>query len=86
MAVCEVCGNEYRMSFEVRTPVGEQHVFDSFECAIQQLAPVCEHCECRVVGHGVEVEGHIFCCAHCARASGMETAFAVRDAVGAHAG
>jgi hypothetical protein len=21
-----------------------------------------------VIGHGIEVEGHFFCCAHCARA------------------
>ena len=26
---------------------------DSFEGAIQKIAPVCEHCRCRVIGHGV---------------------------------
>jgi len=31
------------------------------------MAPICEHCDCRVVGHGVEVNGHFYCCAHCAR-------------------
>jgi hypothetical protein len=25
------------------------------------------HCGCRVIGHGVEGEGAIFCCSHCAR-------------------
>jgi hypothetical protein len=71
MAACETCGNEYHSPFEVRTANGT-HVFDSFECAIQRLAPTCEHCDVRVVGHGVEVGGAIFCCAHCARMGGAE--------------
>ena len=70
MARCEVCGNEYDKSFEV-TLGGEAHVFDSFECAIQALAPTCEHCSCRIIGHGVEADGRIFCCAHCAEQSGV---------------
>lgn len=65
MARCEVCGNDYRKSFEV-TLDGESHTFDSFECAVHALAPHCSHCECRVIGHGVEVDGEIFCCSHCA--------------------
>jgi Rieske Fe-S protein len=66
MAVCEVCGNDYDKSFEV-TAAGETHTFDSFECAIHRMAPVCEHCGCKVIGHGTEVDGHFYCCAHCAR-------------------
>ena len=69
MAVCEVCGNDYWMSFEVRT-AGAVHTFDSFECAIHRLAPICEHCRCRIIGHGVEADGRFFCCAHCASAEG----------------
>jgi hypothetical protein len=68
MARCEVCGNDYDKSFEV-VAAGATHTFDSFECAIHQLAPVCEHCSCRVIGHGVEVDGRFYCCAHCARES-----------------
>jgi hypothetical protein len=71
MAVCEVCGNDYDKAFEVGRG-GETHTFDSFECAIQLLAPTCEHCGCRVIGHGVEAEGSIFCCAHCAAEAGVE--------------
>jgi hypothetical protein len=70
MASCEVCGNDYRLSFEVHT-AGEVHVFDSFECAIHALAPVCEHCGVKVVGHGVEADGTFFCCASCARMHGQ---------------
>jgi hypothetical protein len=66
---CEVCGNEYDKAFEVVT-AGTRHVFDSFECAIQALAPRCEHCGCRVIGHGMEAHGKQFCCAHCAEDAG----------------
>jgi len=69
MPTCEVCENEYDKAFEVVVG-GKRHIFDSFECAIHALAPVCPHCNCRIVGHGVEADGKIFCCVHCARASG----------------
>lgn len=68
MARCEVCGNDYDKSFEV-TAAGATHTFDSFECAIHAIAPICEHCECKVIGHGVEVDGRFVCCAHCAHES-----------------
>jgi hypothetical protein len=51
---------------------GKSHTFDSFECAITALAPVCEHCGCKILGHGVEARGLFYCCAHCARESGVE--------------
>jgi len=41
--LCEVCGNHYDKAFEVRIH-SVSHVFDSFECAIQALAPICAHC------------------------------------------
>jgi hypothetical protein len=69
MASCEVCGNEYDKTMEI-TIGGDRHVFDSFECAIHSLAPQCPHCGCRIVGHGVEADGTMYCCAHCARESG----------------
>ena len=65
MSKCEVCHNDYDKAFTV-TLGGEEHVFDSFECAIYALAPACEHCGCKVVGHGVERGEAIFCCSHCA--------------------
>lgn len=68
---CEVCGNQYDKSFEVRTANGETHVFDSFECAIHALAPTCAHCGCRIVGHGMEANGVFYCCAHCADQQGV---------------
>ena len=58
MAKCEVCGNDYDKSFEV-TAAGAKHVFDSFECAIHKMAPICDHCGCKVIGHGVESNGKL---------------------------
>ena len=70
MAMCETCGNDYDKAFTV-TMDGASHTFDSFECAIHALAPTCARCGCRVIGHGAEHEGTIFCCAHCAQRMGV---------------
>jgi len=61
---CEVCGNESDLAFEVVT-AGRRHVFDCFECAIHALAPACDHCGCRILGHGMLTRDRIYCCAHC---------------------
>jgi len=71
MAKCQVCGNEYDKAFQVLMN-GDTHVFDSFECAIHALAPTCAHCGCRIIGHGMESDNMMFCCAHCASREGVE--------------
>jgi hypothetical protein len=71
MGICEVCGNDYDKAFTIQAD-GEEHTFDCFECAIHMLAPACSHCGCRVIGHGVEQDGTIFCCAHCAMHEGVQ--------------
>ncbi len=74
MAVCDVCGNDYDKAFQVSRG-GETKTFDSFECAIHEMAPTCEHCGCRVIGHGVEEgDGRVFCCARCAAQEGVTEA------------
>lgn len=70
MAVCEVCNNDYEMSFEVHV-AGSVHTFDSIECAAQKVAPICDNCHCRILGHGLQANGQFFCCAHCARQQGV---------------
>jgi len=70
MARCEQCGNDYDKSFTV-TMAGRTMIFDSFECAIQSLAPTCPHCGVRIIGHGVEHGGTIYCCVHCAKKEGV---------------
>jgi hypothetical protein len=75
MAQCETCGNEYDKAFTI-VAAGKSHTFDSFECAIHTLAPSCDHCGCKILGHGVEAQGAFFCCAHCAKQEGIQK---VRD-------
>lgn len=69
LLTCENCGNEYDKAFKLIMN-GEEHIFDSFECAITKLAPHCSHCNSIIIGHGVEAEGTFFCCAHCAKSRG----------------
>lgn len=68
---CENCGNEYDKAFQVVLG-GKEHVFDSFECAINVLAPACLTCGTKIIGHGVESAGQIYCCANCAAAKGAK--------------
>jgi hypothetical protein len=69
IAQCDACGNDYDKS-QHRSEC-RKHVFDSFECAIQALAPECSQCHCRIIGHGVEGGGQVYCCANCARQAGV---------------
>ena len=82
MAICEVCKNDYDKAFQVVSE-GKSHTFDSFECAIHALAPTCAHCSCRIIGHGSEADGRIFCCANCARHAGVP---GLDDRIDTHAG
>jgi hypothetical protein len=72
MPTCDVCGNEYDKTMKI-TAHGRTQTFDSFECAIHLMAPTCNHCGCRIIGHGVETpEGRMFCCANCAQLAGVK--------------
>jgi hypothetical protein len=70
MPICESCGNDYDKAFQVISG-GKAHTFDSFECAVRALAPVCEHCGVRILGHGLEKDGLMYCCDHCAERRGV---------------
>jgi len=70
MAKCDLCGNDYDKAFTVAQQ-GVTRTFDSFECAIHSMAPVCAHCGCRIIGHGIENRGVFYCCAHCAKIAGI---------------
>jgi hypothetical protein len=73
MAICDTCGNDYDKTFTI-TKGGQAGTFDSFECAIHAMAPACSHCDCRILGHGIEGPEGMYCCAHCARHSGQTEA------------
>jgi len=70
MPTCETCGNDYDKAFQV-TLNGSTHTFDSFECAIQALAPTCPHCGTHVVGHGGRKRRHDLLLCHCAKQEGV---------------
>src|SRR5690242_14784657 len=70
MPKCDGCGNEYDKSFQVIAS-NKTYTFDSFECAIHTLAPACTHCGVRIIGHGLEKSGAMFCCNHCAEQEGI---------------
>ena len=70
MPKCDACGNDYDKTFQV-VARGKTHTFDCFECAIHALAPACEQCGVRIVGHGLEKDGRMFCCDHCAEMAGV---------------
>ena len=76
--ICDVCGNDYDKAFQV-VGLDRTMTFDSFECAIQALAPSCAHCGCRIIGHGVEADDAIFCCAHCAHCAQQKGVRELRD-------
>lgn len=40
---CATCGNHYEHAFRVIDARNREFWFDSFECAIHKLAPVCRH-------------------------------------------
>lgn len=69
MEKCETCGNEYDKMMLIKKE-GVSHHFDSFECAIHAMAPHCWHCDCRIIGHGMEANGKTFCCASCSAEEG----------------
>lgn len=71
MAICRTCGNNYDGGMEVLI-AGKAISFDSFECAIHMLAPSCESCGIRILGHGIQKDDRMFCSSHCARAQGVE--------------
>lgn len=70
MARCDGCGNEYDNPIEVVTG-DRKGFFDSFECAIQVLAPRCASCGVSIIGHGMEQGGIFYCCASCALKGGV---------------
>lgn len=70
-AQCKVCGNTYDKPLEI-TVDGQSGLYDCFECAMHDLAPSCTNCGVRILGHGVEAGGTMFCGAHCAGQQGVQ--------------
>lgn len=66
---CDVCGNDNDKAFQI-SAAGKTMTFDALECAIDALAPRCGHCECMIVGQGIESGDATYCSTHCAQQHG----------------
>jgi phage terminase large subunit GpA-like protein len=64
MSRCEVCGKEFTKPVTVEWN-GEQKTVDSFECAVQALAPRCEHCGQPVMNQSIQDDAPFYCCSVC---------------------
>jgi hypothetical protein len=72
MPACATCGNDYDKAFTVTLYDGSSLTFDSVECMAMQVAPTCNRCGVRILGHGLEAPGEAFyCCEHCAEKDGV---------------
>lgn len=65
MQSCDLCGNDQNPLFMLSRD-GRSGQYDSFECAIQDMAERCAHCNCAILGHPVRQQQDVFCCQHCA--------------------
>lgn len=72
MPTCDTCGNDYDRAFTVTLHSGETLTFDSVECAAQRIAPTCENCGVRILGHGLQAGDRMFCCDTCAQQAGVD--------------
>jgi hypothetical protein len=75
MAKCEVCGNEYDKALTLLLPgIATPSIVSNARFRRSHRSATAS----RVIGHGVEVGGRFFCCAHCAR---LATSADVKDRV-----
>jgi hypothetical protein len=52
---------------------GAEFTFDSFECAVNFVAPRCSCCNTIIMGHGVQTGGEIYCTPTCAHSENHST-------------
>ena len=65
-ARCENCGVIIEKDY-ILFVNGSEFTFDSFECAINFVAPRCGHCNSVIMGHGFQHTGEIYCNSSCSR-------------------
>ena len=64
MQNCNTCGAPAQRPISVDFD-GKSGVYDSFECAIHDVAERCSHCDCVILGHAVYAGEAPYCCEHC---------------------
>lgn len=63
-ARCVNCGDNIEKDY-ILFINGAEFTFDSFECAINFIAPRCTNCNTIIIGRGVNVGGDIYCSPGC---------------------
>lgn len=69
MSTCETCGNQHAKCLEI-IENGKSHFYDSVECAIQALEPICEQCQCQISGHELDANEVVKYCDFCKQTLG----------------
>lgn len=64
MKNCDTCGGATEHPINVSLDGRTGH-YDSFECAIHDVAERCAHCDCVILGHPVYAGEAAYCCQHC---------------------
>jgi hypothetical protein len=67
MSRCVGCGNVEGQLFTVTLYDTVELTFDSVQCALPFIAPVCAECFCQILGRGIALDDEIYCSASCAR-------------------
>lgn len=62
---CLNCGEDIEKDY-ILFINGTEYTFDSFECAVNFMAPRCCNCNSVIMGHGIRTEGEIYCSKSCA--------------------
>lgn len=66
MMNCEVCGHEMSKLIMISWN-GQKKSVDSFECAVQALAPRCDYCQQPVMNSSIQGNPPFYCCDACAQ-------------------
>lgn len=64
---CDNCGINIEKDYILYIN-GTEYTFDSFECAINFVAPRCSNCNSVVMGRGIKAAGEVFCSTSCSQA------------------
>ena len=62
---CLNCGENIEKDY-ILFVNGPEYTFDSFECAINFMAPRCSNCSSVIMGQGVHKKGEVYCTEDCA--------------------
>lgn len=71
-ARCLNCGSNIEKDY-ILFINGTEFTFDSFECAVNFVAPRCAHCNSVVMGQGITLSDQTFCSPQCSKEANYQT-------------